>query len=232
MQGIAKVQIADVQNCPSAGLSFCWKLCVLHATVFNNIKRKKWRPQVQLSNKHRLCAVTVGVSSTGSPAFLFSENWLTVKMENILNVMRGDIHQNRIVWSILGNISRPFGHCIAACVSVSISLQLAMVWMHSLCVQSLCFTSFYFIFILYVFCLCSFISCFPFNILFVIICTWCTLFPSTMWWCLCLNAARRKRFRGCVTVCPLTISLYSSHLTVLMGFALPLHSAAADLFVP
>lgn len=34
------------------------------------------------------------------------------------------------------------------------------------------------------------------------------------------------RFRGCVTACSLTISLQSSHLTVLMGFAPMLHSLA------
>lgn len=141
--------------------------------------------------------------------------------------MRGDIHHNKIIRSLWGNSHTelflwPFGDWIAVCVgvSISISLHLSMFWMCPLCLQgnnSICAIS-PFDPIVSSSCICIFI---PFSLFWV---SWFALFP-TMWWCLHPDAGRRKRFRGCVTACPLTTSLYSSHLTVLMGFAPPLHSA-------
>lgn len=148
--------------------------------------------------------------------------------------MRGDIHHNKIIRSAWATVIQSYfvilwrlDFSVRECICIS---YLSMFWMYSLCVRGnnyLCLLSSYpAVYSPSMFCF--FYS--PFNILYQLICSWSFLSLSTMWWCLHPDASRRKRFRGCVTACPLTISLYSSHLTALMGFAPPLHSAADLVF--
>ncbi len=75
-------------------------------------------------------------------------------------------------------------------------------------------------------------SLFLFNILYLIVCPWFFLSLRAMWWCLRRDAARRKRFRGCVTECPLTISLYSSPVTWLHSWALLCRCTPRQIFLP
>lgn len=134
--------------------------------------------------------------------------------------MRGDIHHSKIIRSLWGRSQTEL-----FCDLLQIGLQSVWVCVYiSICPCFECAP-----FVCRVITI-SFPPVFffhsPFYILRLNICPGSFLSLSTMWCCLHPDAARRKRFRGCVTVCPLTISLYSSHLTVLMGFALQVHSPA------
>lgn len=141
--------------------------------------------------------------------------------------MRGDIQHNKIIRSLWAN-----SHTELLCDPLEIDCSLSA-W-----ASLYLFICPYFEFILfvcmvitpsvvcfsiwpycYLYCIVFFppVFVFFFHSLFIILCFMlCTRSfhpPSTMWWCLHPDAARGIRFTGCVTVCPLTISLYSSTVT-------------------
>lgn len=148
--------------------------------------------------------------------------------------MRGDIHDNKIIRSlwrdshteIFFDLLEIGFHCVSVCLSPFVPVLYVFLFicrvitlLFSGLVQSLNLNSLLFFFPT---CFSSLLIIFS-----LMTCSW-SFFPfSLMWWCLPPHAVRRKRFRGCVTVCPSTISLHSSHLTILMGFAPVLHCGRA-----
>lgn len=94
----------------------------------------------------------------------------------------------------------------SAC-KVFVYLHLYMFGMFSLCIQN-CNV------FLWIWPYCFFLPHFrlpfiPFSLLCQMNFSLSSLTLSTLWWCLQPDAVRRERFKGCVTLCPLNMSLCS-----------------------